>query len=277
MHREHDDAARRARCRAALRSRGGIRDTDSRGRPQCDDVSARFTPDELTASFSRPSSGGTYDLFMATRTSIDTPFETPLLLATVNSINSDVWPTLSLNGLLLMFDSNVTGVYRIYSSRRATLDDRFDPPRTVLALRDGEVHPMLANARAMYFASSQRTGLGGGDIWHVEVDTTGATSTPVAIVGGVNSAADEATPAITADERTIYFRRTTGSEADIFTASRSTPKDGWGIATAVPGLAMAGIGETPSWVSPDGCHLYFHADAPGGMGGLDIYVARRGN
>ncbi|HEY5920754.1 MAG TPA: hypothetical protein VIV11_03745 [Kofleriaceae bacterium] len=241
-----------------------------------DDLAARLTPDELTITFSRTSSNGTFDLFLATRADDDAPFGAPMLLGTVNTINSDVWSTLSPDGLLLMFDSDVTGAYHINASRRASTGDAFGPPRPGLALRDGEVHPMIANARSLYFASAARPGAGAHDIWYTEVDSTGAMDTPVALAGGINTADDEATPAVSADERHIYFRRTTASEADIYTASRSTTQDGFGAATKVDVVGVAGISETPSWSAADDCRLYFHSDAPNGSGGLDIYVARRG-
>ena len=242
-----------------------------------DDVSARFSQDELTVVFSRRKMGMAYDLFTATRTTRDGAFNTPTLLATVNSVNDDVWPTLSPDGLLLVFDTNRgTGTYHVFISRRASLSDPFGPASAAVALMDNETHPMMANARALYFASSLRSGLGLRDVYRAEIDSTGATSTPVAVVGGVNTVDDEVTPAVSADELRMFFRRIVATESDVFTVSRSTATDGWGTSAPVPGLAEVGVQETPTWVSPDGCALYFFSNVATGMGGDDMYVVMRG-
>ncbi len=246
-----------------------------------DDVSARLSPDELFVAFSRRTGAGTglYDMYQATRTARDLPFETPTLLATVNSVNSETWPTVSPDGLLLAFESDrSTGTGHIYTSKRATVADKFGPASIAPALMDLERHPYLANNRALYFVSSLRTGGQGMlDIWRTEIDSTGATSTPVAVLGGVNTPDDEVTPTVTEDELHMYFRRTVGAELDIYTASRSSTADGFGVATAVPGLSMMGLNEIPNWISADGCSLYVQIVSPaGGMGGDDLFVARRG-
>jgi hypothetical protein len=246
-----------------------------------DDVSARLSPDELTVVFARRTGAGSglFDLYSAIRASRDLPFETPTLLATVNSVNSEHWPSVSPDGLLLVFSSDrSTGKSHIYSSKRASVADKFGPPMIAPALMDLEEHPYLANGRALYFSSAIRTGGQGlADIWRTEIDSTGATSTPVAVLGGVNTPEAEVTPAVTEDELHIYFRRATGGELDVYTAARSSTADGFGAATAVPVVATPGVNEVPTWISPDGCSLYVQiVGATDGMGGTDLYVARRG-
>jgi len=245
-----------------------------------DDVTARLSPDELDVVFSRRT-GGLYDLWTARRPSIDEPFGAAALLTSVNSVNNEIWPALSPDGLVLMFDADRTtpGVFRIWSSTRASTTAPFGPPSPRAELMPGELHATLPTDRALYFASGARPGLGAADIWRAEINDGGGIAGPIALVGGVNTADDEVTPAVTADERQIFFRRTTGVapaiEDDIFTSSRSTPQDGWGPSAPVPSLATAGVSETPSWVSPDGCHLYLHATIGGGPLGVNLYVAKR--
>jgi hypothetical protein len=239
---------------------------------ELDDQGARLTPDELTVVFARARTNNTTDLYMASRATIDAAFDTPTLLGTVNSVNSELWPTLSPDALLLLFDTNRgTQTYRVYASTRASTAAAFGPPTASAALADGDAQPLLASATALYFASSTRTGLGMGDIWRADIDATGAVGTPAAVIGDVNSAANEAAPAVTADERVVAFAR----DGDVYLASRSSPSDGFGTAAAVAGLAEMGVNEAPTWISPDGCHLYVQSDAPGGMGGVDLYMASR--
>ena len=246
-----------------------------------DDATARLSPDELTIVFGRRT-GNFYDLWTSARPSIDEPFAAPSLMTSVNSVNNEIWPSLSPDGLTLMFDADrgTPGTYRIWSSTRTSTTAPFGPPSPRTELLPNELHPNLPTDRAIYFTSGARPGLGGGDIWRVDISETGAISVPVAVVGGVNTASDEVTPAVTSDERQIFFRRTTGAapnplEDDIYTASRSTAQDGWGPSAQVPSLSMPGLSETPNWVSPDGCHLYLHATMAAGPLRNNLYVARR--
>lgn len=246
-----------------------------------DDVTARLAPDELTIIFSRRQTSGTYDLYQATRTSRDAAFDAPEILATVNSVSSDVWPTLSQDGLTLMFDSDRAqpGVFHLHVARRASTSDRFGAATSVSGIMDREVHPYLANAGALYVSSpaAVRPGVGSTDLWRIPVTSDGTLGTPTAIIGGVNTVDEEVTATLTEDELRIYFRRTVATEPDIFVAQRSTVNDGWGAATPVPGLSVAGVNEVPTWVSADNCNLYFYSNAPNGAGGQDLYVARRGS
>ena len=134
---------------------------------------------------------------------------------------------------------------------------------------------VTATGNAIYFSSSVRIGAGKSDIWRAPLlDVTGTIATPEVVLGGVNTADDEVAPVLPADELTIFFRRGV-TEYDIYTASRSAITDGFGAATPVPGAAEPGVGETPAWISPDGCHLYLYSDAPNGQGKLDLYMMTR--
>jgi hypothetical protein len=254
-----------------------------------DDQTPRLFPDELGIVFSRRSAGGTFDLWTAQRASRDEPFGPASLMTTVNSINSDMWPSQSADGLVLVFDADRTtpNTFRIWMSTRGSVSDVFGPPALRPELMNNEFHGILANDRVLYFASTARPGEGRADIWRAEVTpVTYTIGTPIALVGGVNTDEEELAPALTPDEKTIVFRRSTTIppvppatmptyEYDVYTATRSTPQDGFGPSSKVDTLALAGIVETPSWVSQDSCVLYGYTNAPGGPGGTNLYVARR--
>lgn len=241
-----------------------------------EDAAARLSEDELEITFSRLTNG-VWDLWRATRSAIEDPFGAPQLLTTVNSVSSDVWPTQSPDGLTLLFDADRTtpGTYHIWRSTRASKAVPFGPPMPRGELRDNDFHPMLANERSLYFASAMRAGLGLREILHAPVAENGAIGTPELLVGGVNSESDDDAPAVTSDERLIFFRRATAGETDVFTASRSTATDGFGAATPVPGLAEPAVSEIPNWISPDGCHLYFHSNASTTAGGANVWMTSR--
>lgn len=246
-----------------------------------DDVTARLAPDELTIIFARRQTIGTYDLFQATRESREAAFGAAEILATVNSVSSDVWPTLSQDGLTLMFDSDriQPGVYHLHVARRTSTTERFSAATAVSGIMDREIHPYLANAGALYVSSpaAVRPGVGSTDLWRVPLAPDGTLGTPTAIIGDVNTVDEEVTATLTEDELRIYFRRTVATEPDIYTAQRSTVNDGWGASSPVPGLSVMAVNEVPTWVSADDCNLYFYSNAPDGAGGQDLYVARRGS
>lgn len=254
-----------------------------------DDQSPRLFPDELGIVFSRKSAAGNFDLWTATRPTRDDPFGAPSLLTSVNSVNSDVWPSQSSDGLTLIFDADRTtpGTFRIWMSTRSSTSVPFGPPALRPELMNNEFHGILANDRALYFASSSRAPTEGKiDIWRADVSATNTIGTPVSLVGGVNTEEEEAAPALTPDEKTIFFRRSTTTppvppsttptvEYDVYTASRSTPQDGFGPSAKVDTLALPNVIETPSWISPDNCALYGFSNAPGGPGGTNLFVAVR--
>lgn len=239
-----------------------------------DDAAPRLSPDELTMYFARRTNNQ-WDLYSATRPARDAAFGTPEVLGTANSVNNDLWPTVSADGMLLLFDSDRgTGISHIFVARRTSTTERFTAPSQAPALMDGELHPLLANNRALYFSSPVRGGAGLSDLWRVEIDSTGATGTPEAVPGDLNTVDNELVPVVSPDELTIFFERQVGRESDIFTASRATTADPWGTATAIPGLSTPGISEVPGWVSPDGCALYLHSNSKAAEGS-EIYVAVR--
>jgi hypothetical protein len=244
---------------------------------KADDLAARLTPDELTIVFAHGTAAPNYDLYLATRTNTTDPFGAPTLLASVNSVYSDDSPSLSPDQLALFFDSTRTsGMVHIYSSQRATAADPFDPPIAMPALSDGEDHALLANPSALYFASAVRTGLGKNDLWRASVDPAGVVGTPAAVIGPINSGDDEDYPVLTSDELQLYFVRTNATGSTLYETTRAASTDPFVTPTPITGIVPSGAGSaTPSWVSPDGCHLYLSIDLQGAAGGLDLYMASR--
>jgi hypothetical protein len=244
------------------------------------DACARLTGDELTIVFCRSNPDGTWDLYSSTRTNATDPFGAPQIMAAINSIYSDLWPSISADGLTLYFNSDrvTPGTYKTYVSHRTTLQSQFQTPDVETALADNDQHAYItADGTGLYLASRVRPGAGASDIFRAPRMLSGAIAAPVAVLGGVNSTADELTPAVTGDELHIYFcrRDMPTSTCDIYTASRSSPADGFGAATALPGFADPTLEEVPTWVSPDGCHLYGYSNAPGGAGGDDLFELTR--
>ena len=239
-----------------------------------EDLGARFSPDEDSLVMCR-TSGNQWDIYSASRAGSGGTFSAPQIVAPANTIYNDLWPSLSPDGLSLVFTSNRLnqGVYSPWLSRRASLTAAWSPPVQIQGSMPGDDHPLFANAHALYLTRTPT--MGTADIYRADIDASGAISNITALIGGVNSPALEVVATVTSDELRIYFGRYNGADWDIYTASRSSIGDGFGAATAVAGLAQPGITELPSWVSPDGCDLYYSSNAPGGMG-TDMYLVTRG-
>ncbi|RMH29403.1 MAG: hypothetical protein D6693_02010, partial [Planctomycetota bacterium] len=90
----------------------------------------------------------------------------------------------------------------------------------------------------------------------------------------INSNADDYEPRLSADGLTLYFvRGKPGGGADLYTARR-TP-DGWTEPAPLGAINDPGADDLGPEPSPDGRSLYFYSDRAGGLGGYDLWVARR--
>jgi Tol biopolymer transport system component len=243
-----------------------------------EDLAGRLSTDELTILFSRTNADHTWDIWSASRATADVDFGAPEVVGSINTIYSELWPTVTADGksLYFMSDRVTPGTYGIFMSTRASTGDAWGPPAASMDLMNGDATPYLANASGFYFAAGVgRPGAGMSDIFRATRDTTGKLTSIGAVLGGVDTPASEDIPVVTADELHLYFARYNGTDYDVFEASRSSLTDGFGAAVAVPGISTTGYDELPSWVSPDGCHLYYSSAA--GVTGSDLFMIARGN
>lgn len=77
-------------------------------------------------------------------------------------------------------------------------------------------------------------------------------------------------PSMTSDLLELYFSRT----SDIYVAKRANVNAAWGAPALIAEVSSASF-ETGPQITSDGLALYFASDRPGGLGGLDIYLATR--
>jgi hypothetical protein len=253
-----------------------------------DDGCARLYNNELDLVFCRRAVGGNFDVWTAHRDSRDAAFDAPSLVTSANSVSNDVWPAVSPEGLVLVNDADRTtpGAYRMWASKRASTDQPFSAPALITELLPSDIHGYFANAHSIYFDSPTRPGQGSNDIWHVDYSDLGTLGTPTPVIGDVNTSEEEVIPVLTADETSIYFRRSTTTpnadpmmpptvETDVWTASRTTPTDGFGTSSKIAGLDLVNETETPTWVSDDNCVLWGQINDTGRPTLLDIWRAER--
>lgn len=160
---------------------------------------------------------------------------------------------------------------------------------TIFNSRRQDYSPMFYGDQheKLYFTSTRNsaqgdelsgiTGVKPGDIFFSEKDDKGKWTQPQSIESGLNTEADEGTPAFSVDGREMYITQcltdaTYPRYAQIAVSSRSDAT--WGKATKLEISRDTLSSFAHPALSPDGKWLYFVSDMPGGKGGLDIWRVR---
>ncbi len=132
--------------------------------------------------------------------------------AAINSPNNEGAPFLSADGKILFFTSctcpdgmiKCCDIYYSYLRK-----DGFSFPRALPSpVNTGawESQPSFsADNTTLYFVSNRQGGYGGKDIWYCKLLPNGRWGAPVNCGPNVNTPADESSPFIHADNRTLYF------------------------------------------------------------------------
>jgi outer membrane protein OmpA-like peptidoglycan-associated protein/Tol biopolymer transport system component len=218
------------------------------------------------------------------------PFDPVDIGPTVNTGDDEYWPALTADEETLMFTRQSK---RDPSGRRmpANLREDFYVSYNVngewtearnlgspLNTEFNEGAPALtADGRYIFFTACNREdGIGSCDIYFAERsgDKWGE---PVNIGAPVNTASWEAQPSISPDGTVLYFasNRSSGTgQMDIWYAS-STGKNKWSEPVNMGTVINTAGNEMSPFIHPDNKTLYFSSDGHTGMGGYDIFVARR--
>lgn len=251
------------------------------------DIEPFLSADGLTLYFASSRDGGS-DVFNATRSSRSDTFGNVtrnLEVSTDTAAESRLALTADgLEAFLATDRAGGEGGSDIWVARRASTSAAFSPidfqPLDVInsALNEWDPYPSTDGLRLYYIIQNWPAGLGGSDIVVASrASRAAAFSAPVA-VGGVNSAAVDDNPAITADERVILFgsSRVGGQGGrDIYYAVRADASSSFSTPTPVPGLNTSD-NEAEIYITPDGCEIYFASDRAGGKGGWDLYYTKWG-
>jgi hypothetical protein len=180
-----------------------------------------LSSDGLTLYFSdfysgspRPGGLGGPDIWMTTRPSRSDPWTTPVNLdAPVNNSSLEISPTISGDGLTLVFTSNRNGGmggWDLWMSTRAGVQDAWDPPVNLGPNVNSAGHDcecsLSADGLALFFCSNRPGGLGAYDLWVTTRKSSNDPWGPAVNLGpAVNTAANEGSAGVSADRRTLYF------------------------------------------------------------------------
>lgn len=185
------------------------------------EIGPDISGDGLTLVFSsnRPGSLGTtlnsmHDIWMSTRSSESDPWGTPVNQSALNSLYIDAGPSISSDGLTVLFDSTRPGGaagFDLWMSTRLSGSDPWDTPTLVTEVNSiyTETSPsMSADGLTLFFGSTRPGGFGGWDLW---MSTRGSQSdawgTPVNLGDNVNTSAHEGAPDayMSPDVLSVYY------------------------------------------------------------------------
>ena len=178
-----------------------------------------LTSDGLTLFFSslRPGGNGKNDLWMATRRSLEDPFEEPVNLGpTVNTRYHECSSAISADGLTLLFrsdrpnGSNDPSNLDIWSCTRKSTTEPFNSPVNLgptINTPYRECFPVLSPDSLTLIFSSDRPGtLGKDDLWmSTRTSTSEPFGEPVHLGPPINTSSDDNGPVFSPDGNTLLF------------------------------------------------------------------------
>ncbi len=265
-----------------------------------DEVGARLSSDGLTVYFSSdrafdggilgpPFTSSILRLYRATRSAVGQPFGAPVPADDLDSDAGEGFASLSTDGLTVYLASlrGDPNHAHLYVATRAAPADPFGTPTSVASLElagTSDDQPYLtADQSAVYFASGRTldAGFAGFHVYRSAIDDAGVAAAPERVAAAYDPDAGpdvSFAPVVTADDLTLYFAAPAkgggGGGHDIWRATRATRSDPFAAAAPVTELSTTDV-EMPSYITPDGCTLYFYSNRSGGSGGWDIYRASK--
>jgi len=137
-----------------------------------------------------------------------------------------------------------------------------------------ESQPCLSpDKRSLYFASRRPGGYGGTDLYVSHLQANGSWSEPENLGPEINTAADESSPFIHADNQTLYFTSNGHpgyGEQDLYLV-RKTANGKWSKPENLGYPINTIHHEATLFIASDGKTAYYASDRSDSRGGLDIY------
>ena len=253
------------------------------------DAGASTSADGLTLYFSSSRSGGSggYDLWCATRATIDDDWGPAVNLGQPPNSPYSYWaPSISSDELTLYFSDGhsptfgnrlpggLGGQGDIWMVTRASVDGAWGEPVNLGPGVNSQhaIHPSISSdGLSVYFQTHRSGALGHCDIMVATRESMCDSFGDPVFLKNVNSGGPEWTPDISADGLTLFFMRNPGP-TEIWASTRRTTNDDFGAPIKLPPqVNMPGYDNGIPHLSADGSALYFLSDRPGGFGGWDLW------
>jgi hypothetical protein len=206
-------------------------------------------------------------------------FSPPALVAALSDPAIDEDPTFTADALELYFMSTRAGGRDIWTSRRASATDPWQPPTRVAELDsdDSDWAPAVSlDGLRIWFA---RDSVGRGQIWQATRASRATAWNPPAPVAELQSGSVDFAPAVDATETTMYFSSDRvnaggaigGGDFDLYASTRAGTGAAWSAPAAIPGVNN-NDDEYDPFVAQGGLIVFFTSMRTG-MG--DIYWSSR--
>jgi len=216
------------------------------------------------------------------------PFDPVNVGPGINTIDDEYWPSITADGLTLMFtrqpdlvtNPGFTGLVQedFYISFFAdnAWQKAFNAGAPLNTSQNEGAQTLSSNGSYMYFTACNRPGgLGNCDIYY-SAFINGNWSEPSNIGYPVNTKYWESTPSISADGKTLFFSssRPGGFGGKDLWFSRLNDKNHWSEPVNLGSNINTEGDEMSPFIHFDGKTLYFASDGRIGMGGFDLFVTR---
>ncbi|WP_236520143.1 TolB family protein [Sandaracinus amylolyticus] len=199
----------------------------------------------------------------------------------INSVGFDDWaPFVTNDGLEIYFASwraGGPGTSDLWVARRPDVQSAFGAPQVVVGVNDADFQtaPALGPDGTLYFLAHSPHVTSELDVWTARRSEGSAFVTPDSL-GDLSANGDEMDVELSRDGLTAYVAssRDGGESVDLWTTTRPALDEPFVPLVRIEGLDTPHA-ESSMTISPDGLELVFASDRPGGVGGLDLWVARR--
>jgi hypothetical protein len=234
---------------------------------------------ELYFGSDRPGGRGGSDIWVTTRTTVDSDWSIPVVLGpAVNGPKDDYAPSISADKLSLYFGSDRQGgigSHDIYVATRPTIEDPWEAPVNlgpIVNTSAYESKPSISSdGLSLFFGSNrEKTGTAYAGLCYIYV-TTRATLTdpwgePTPLGSEVNPGLgfDSDWPSISEDGLSLFFSHWLGDTAHMWVATRVSVSDSWSRSVS---LGLFGV--CPCF-GPDRSTMYFVSGQYGGYGDADL-------
>ncbi len=219
-------------------------------------------------------------LFSAQAVQNPVPFSPQLLGPEINSPLPEYLPSLSADGLTLVFTRVLDNQEDFFFALRESTNAPWQPalPLSTLntPLNEG-AHCLSADGNTLVFTACNRPeGMGSCDLY-LSFQSNSTWSPPQNIGSPVNSDAYETQPTLSADGQTLIFtaRRPDGIGNNDLWQSEKKPDGTWGRPQNLGPILNTPEDDQAPFLHPDGRTLYFMSKGHPGMGGFDLFVSRK--
>ena len=206
------------------------------------------------------------------------PFNPQPLDKTVNTGFPEYLPSVTAEGNTLVFTRRVRGDEDVFISKKT--DGKWGTPEPIVDINtpenEGSQYISADGNLIVFVRCSDRTGYGGCDLYFSE--KKGAVwSKPENMGQPINTRGWESQPSLSADGNILYYasnRKGTLGGRDIWRSKRNAEGE-WSNPINLGSTINTPANDESPFFHPDGKTLYFMSSGHEGMGGYDLFLARR--